>query len=316
MWPNGYYYQQQFFYFNRWTKDMEKTFVDSLVEHARSGLFRPGRSNVHAVMCSLYDVNKRYGTKITYEWAQSRVQRLQERYHLFRWVVNTEGVIWNQRLGFLTAPDHVWRSLCRQNKRAKCYCNAYEDFWEELCILFDRPNNGGDEDPDVLRVDLNLPAAPEGWVAAPPPRANEAARGEPANEVGVGAAAEIPPMLEVAPDVEPDAADPEAVPMGPVNEAGHSEAINEAPHNVTHPTNAVPHSQVLIVSDSSSSSMWRALEEYYGSDSDADSVLPPPGVPQSLYKRAKVAHPSPPSERSAGASSSTAANATPLKKHT
>ncbi|KAK4426860.1 hypothetical protein Salat_1454800 [Sesamum alatum] len=241
-------------------------------------------------MCSLYDVNKRNGTKITYEWAQSRVQRLQERYHLFRWVVNTEGVIWNQRLGFVTEPDQVWRSLCR------CYYNAYEDLWEELCILFDRPNNRGDEDPDGLRVDLNLPAAPEGWVA-------------------VGDAADGPPMLEVAPNVEPDAADTKAVPMEPVNKAGPSEPVNEAPHNATPPTNPVPHPQVLIVSDSSSSSMWRALEEYYGSDSDANSVLPPPGVPQSFYKRAKVAHPSPPSERSAGASSSTASNATPLKKH-
>ncbi|KAK4424332.1 hypothetical protein Salat_1626600 [Sesamum alatum] len=220
-------------------KIWKKTFVDSLVEHAWSGLFRPGRPNVHAVMCSLYDVNK-------------------------------------------------------------------------------RPNNEGDEDPDGLEVDLNLPAAPEGWVAVgdgwvatPPPHANEAARVEPANEVGVGAAAERPPMLEVA----PDAADSEAVPMEQVNEAGPTEPVNEAPHNATHPTNAVPYPQVLIVSDSSSFSMWRALEEYYGNDTDADFVLPPPGVPQSLYKRAKVAHPSPPSERSAGASSSTASNATPLKKH-
>ncbi|KAK4438007.1 hypothetical protein Salat_0134800 [Sesamum alatum] len=274
MWPDGYYYQQQLFYFNRWTKDREKTFVHSLVEHGRSGLFRPGRPNVHVVMCSLYDVNKRYGTKITYEWAQSRVERLQERYHLFRWVVNTEGVIWNQRLGFVTAPDQVWRSLCR----------VPPEGWV---------------------------AVGDGWVATPPPCANEATRVEPANEVGVGATAERPPMLEVA----PDATDTEAVPMEPVNEAGPSEPVNEAPHNATHPTNAVPHPHVLIVSDSSSSSMWRALEEYYGSDSDADSVLPPPGVPQFLYKRGKVAHPSPPSEQPAGASSSTASNATPLKKH-
>ncbi|KAK4435049.1 hypothetical protein Salat_0668100 [Sesamum alatum] len=203
---------------------MEKTFVDSFVEHAMSGLFRPGHPNVHAVMCSLYDVNKRFGTKVTFEWAQTRVQQLQEQYHLFRWVVNTEGVIWNQRLAG-------------------------------------------------------------------------------------------PPVVEVAPDGEPDAAATEAVLIEAANEEGPSEPLNEALHAVADPTNAIPHLEVVYVFDSSSSSMWRALEEYHGSNSDVDSVLPPPGVPLSLYKRAKVAHPSPPSERSAGASSSTASNATPLKTH-
>ncbi|KAK4418841.1 hypothetical protein Salat_2296900 [Sesamum alatum] len=95
MWQNGVYYQS----------------VDSLVEHSRSGLFHPDRPSIHAVMCSLYDVNKTYGTKVVYEWAQTRVERLRERYHLFSWVVNTEGIIWNARLGLVTGPNHVWQSL-------------------------------------------------------------------------------------------------------------------------------------------------------------------------------------------------------------
>ncbi|KAK4416764.1 hypothetical protein Salat_2501900 [Sesamum alatum] len=58
MWPDGYYHQQNMFYFRNWTREMGKTFVDSLVEHARSGLFRPKSPNIHAVMSALYDVNK------------------------------------------------------------------------------------------------------------------------------------------------------------------------------------------------------------------------------------------------------------------
>ncbi|KAK4438915.1 hypothetical protein Salat_0226100 [Sesamum alatum] len=183
---------------------MEQTFVDSLVEHARSGLFHPDRPNIHAVMCSLYDVNKKYGTKVVYEWAQTRVERLRERYHLFRWVVNMEGVIWNARLGFVTAPDHVWQSLCRQNKRAKCYYNAYEDLWEQLCIIFDpRPNNQNDV-IDVDRFDLHVVAPQEGWVLLPPPRLIQATVGAP---------------------------NPEAVPIVVPNEAGATEPAPDGPNN-------------------------------------------------------------------------------------
>ncbi|KAK4423249.1 hypothetical protein Salat_1907700 [Sesamum alatum] len=108
MWPEGYYYQRQMFSNTKWTKTMEKTFFNSLVKHARSGFFRPKRPNIHAVMCALYDVNKQHGTKVTFEWAQTRVARLRERYELFMWVVNTDSVIWNPQLGSVTAPDQVW----------------------------------------------------------------------------------------------------------------------------------------------------------------------------------------------------------------
>ncbi|KAK4438395.1 hypothetical protein Salat_0173800 [Sesamum alatum] len=84
MWPDGYYYQEQMYYCSRWTKDMEKSFVESLVIHARTGFFRPERPNIHAVMSALYDVNKKHKTKVTYEWAQTRVAALWERYELFR----------------------------------------------------------------------------------------------------------------------------------------------------------------------------------------------------------------------------------------
>ncbi|KAK4434857.1 hypothetical protein Salat_0648600 [Sesamum alatum] len=136
---------------------MEKTFVHSLVEHARSGFFHPERVNIHAVMCALYDLSKEHGMKVAYEWAQTRVAHLRERYELFKWVVYTDGVIWNPRLGFLTAPD-------QGNKRVKCYVNAYEDLWEALCIFFDHDNQERNYVIDVDCFDLNVRTQPEGWV--------------------------------------------------------------------------------------------------------------------------------------------------------
>ncbi|KAK4414672.1 hypothetical protein Salat_2880200 [Sesamum alatum] len=235
---------------------MEKTFVDSLTGHARSGMFRPDRPNIHAIMCALYDVNKKYGTRVTYEWAQTRVARLRERYELFSWVITREGVIWNPRLGFVTAPDQLWRTLVRQNKRARCYVNAAEELWEELCILFDRDNEERNDVIDADRFDLNVPAPAEGWVDPPPPRANENA-----------------PVA--APTI-----------LNNVDSSGSS----------------------------SSSDFWAALDAYYGSDSDADSVLPVPGVPRSARTIGPAGSTSPKSPKSVDPASSSASNATPIKK--
>ncbi|KAK4425442.1 hypothetical protein Salat_1738200 [Sesamum alatum] len=178
----------------------------------------PDGKNIHAVMCALYDVNKKHGSKVTFEWAQTRVARLRERYDIFRWVVNNEGVVFNQRLGFVAANDQVWKRICRENKRARCYINAYEDLWEELSRLFDPANYADNDVIDADRFDLNVPPPEEGWVDAPPCQVKQS--------------------------------------------VGDSKPGN--------------------LSDSSdySSSMWGWMQEFYGSESDADSVLPPPGVPR------------------------------------
>ncbi|KAK4438812.1 hypothetical protein Salat_0215800 [Sesamum alatum] len=42
---------------------------------------------------------------------------------------------------------------------------------------------------------------------------------------------------------------------------------------------------VIFDRSDSSSSLWRFIDDYYGSDGDADSVLPPPGVPTSISKK-------------------------------
>ncbi|KAK4434991.1 hypothetical protein Salat_0662100 [Sesamum alatum] len=194
-------------------------FVDSLTGHARLGMFRPDRPNIHAVMCALYDVNKKYGTRSP-----------------------TSGL------------KQMWRSY--QNKRARCYVNAAEELCEELCILFNRDNEERNDVIDSDHFDLNVPAPVEGWVDPPPPRANE------------DAPITATPILNNA------------------NSSGSS----------------------------SSSSFWAALDAYYGSHSDADSVLPVPGIPSSRLKTGPTASTSPKSPKSVGVASSSASNAIPIKK--
>ncbi|KAK4438910.1 hypothetical protein Salat_0225600 [Sesamum alatum] len=136
MWPDGYDFQQQMFYCSRWTKSMEKTFVDALLEQARRGNFRVGLENRNAVQHALYEVNKKHDTKVVLPWALSRVQHLQERHKVFNWLVQRPDVICNCTLRFVTATDETWLEIARERKLAKCYVNAYEDLLEELNTLF------------------------------------------------------------------------------------------------------------------------------------------------------------------------------------
>ncbi|KAK4417206.1 hypothetical protein Salat_2546200 [Sesamum alatum] len=215
MWPDGYYYQQQLFFFAKWSKEMEKTFTDNLAEHGRSELFHPRRPNIHVVMCSLYDVNKK-GSDL----------------------------------------EPTPRVLSPHQMR--------------FGVLFAGPNNGGDDDLYADRFDLNVDAPNEGWVVLPRTRVIEAAVDEPANEVASDALTVDEPTIEVA----PDALENKVVPVEPAHEAGPSQPVNEALHAEPVPTNAVPHPPMLYISDSSSSSMWMVLEEYHGSERNANSVLP------------------------------------------
>ncbi|KAK4433381.1 hypothetical protein Salat_1100400 [Sesamum alatum] len=64
----------------------------------------------------------------------------------------------------------------------------------------------------------------------------------------------------------------------------------------------------------SSDSLWKFIDAYYASDSDADSVLPPPGVPFYVTRKKFATPEKSPTSGSPGLASSSASNATPIKK--
>ncbi|KAK4434657.1 hypothetical protein Salat_0628500 [Sesamum alatum] len=156
--------------------------------------------------------------------------------------------------------------------------------------MFERPNNPADDVIQADRFDLNVPARDVGWVEAP--QQHEGQDG----------------FLAEGNDAAP--AEGQAAISAEENAGGSAEGDV-----------ALPVDPVVTLSDSSDSfdlagSMWRVLDEYYASESDPDSVLPPPGVPRMTLKMGNVALVSPPSQKSAEASSSTASSLTPLKKET
>ncbi|KAK4419795.1 hypothetical protein Salat_2392400 [Sesamum alatum] len=132
---DGYFYQARLFYSTKWTRPMEATFVDALVEHKKQDHFKPNGINFHAVMCAIYDVNRDHATK----------------HSVGRYVL---------------ADDATWEKMIKERVLCKCYVNAYEDFYESLCILFgpdtpDQPNLMYEEE-EVDSVMAFYP--PFGWV--------------------------------------------------------------------------------------------------------------------------------------------------------
>ncbi|KAK4438430.1 hypothetical protein Salat_0177300 [Sesamum alatum] len=117
----------------------------------------------------------------------------------------------------------------------------------------------------------------------PVPNAPQA---EPAPDAPQAEPAPDAPQAEPAPDVHnnepaPDAMHAAQAPDAPLAEPPYHGPQGFVAHDTSQaepvPDDAGPPKQVLYLSDSSSesSSMWRALHEYYGSDSDADSVFSP-----------------------------------------
>ncbi|KAL2240252.1 UNVERIFIED_CONTAM: hypothetical protein Sindi_0666400 [Sesamum indicum] len=99
----------------------------------------------------------------------STVDQLRDRFYTFQWVRNHPGVTWNHDERRLTADDAMWQAICRENRLARCFQNAYEPKWEELCVLFDEDENLGipvpDEEEEEDDADL-FPYIPD--MAAPP----------------------------------------------------------------------------------------------------------------------------------------------------
>ncbi|KAK4431004.1 hypothetical protein Salat_0862400 [Sesamum alatum] len=141
---------------------------------------------------------------------------------------------------------------------ARCYVNAYEDLWPQLCVLFERPNNPADDVIQADHFDLNVPVRDVGWVEAPQQHEGQAAFPAEGNATIPAEGNEDVPAEENA--------------RGP------------AEGDVALPTNPVVTLFDSLASSNSAGSMWRALDEYYASESDPDLVLPPPGVPRLTVK--------------------------------
>ncbi|KAK4438485.1 hypothetical protein Salat_0182800 [Sesamum alatum] len=129
---------------------MEATFVGALVEHKKHGNFKRKGINFHVVISAIYDVNKEHSSRHLYTTGENKLRKLKERYLVFSSIITVLGVIVN-----------------KERVLAKCYVNAYEDFYEGLCMLYG-PHNADDK-PTVFHVEEEMDSVasfypPIGWV--------------------------------------------------------------------------------------------------------------------------------------------------------
>ncbi|KAK4424953.1 hypothetical protein Salat_1688900 [Sesamum alatum] len=164
---DGYFYQRRLFYSTKWTHEMEATFVGALVEHKKHGNFKRNCITFHAVMSAIYDVNKEHSSRHSYTTGENKLQKLKERYLVFSSIITVPGVVVNKVGRYVIAGDAIWEKLTQERVLAKCYVNAYDDFYEGLCMLYG-PNNADDE-PTVFHEEEEVDSVasfypPLGWV--------------------------------------------------------------------------------------------------------------------------------------------------------
>ncbi|KAL2246107.1 UNVERIFIED_CONTAM: hypothetical protein Sindi_2878900 [Sesamum indicum] len=118
---------------------MERTFVTKLLNHAKKGRFHPDHENTFAITNALEAVHKCHGIKIDLGWGKYVIKFLCKRHNVFGKLIARQDVICNTRLLFVTALDSTWKEFCKESYIDKCYVNAYEDMWDDLCNMFAQP---------------------------------------------------------------------------------------------------------------------------------------------------------------------------------
>ncbi|KAK4413277.1 hypothetical protein Salat_2740300 [Sesamum alatum] len=121
---DGYFYQGRLFYSTKWTRPMEATFVDALVEHKKQGHFKRNGINFHAVMCAIYDVNREHATKHSYATGDNKLRKLKERYSIFSTILKMEGVLVNSVGRYVLADDTTWEKMIKVTKLKGCCANV------------------------------------------------------------------------------------------------------------------------------------------------------------------------------------------------
>ncbi|KAL0453794.1 UNVERIFIED_CONTAM: hypothetical protein Slati_1357500 [Sesamum latifolium] len=109
----GFNHQKELFYCSHWTRGIKKCFVDSLLEHQRNGTFHRDRTNCHAVLCSVFDLNPTFGTELSYSYGQRRLIKLKICFKVFRWITSLAAVEWDAGHNVISTDDYIWEQISK-----------------------------------------------------------------------------------------------------------------------------------------------------------------------------------------------------------
>ncbi|KAK4422709.1 hypothetical protein Salat_1853400 [Sesamum alatum] len=136
MTPNALNLQRRLFYGSLWSKAMERSFLEILVEEIQVGNMVVGYPDVESISSGMVEVNGVYEKSYDYIFYEDRVRRLQERYRVFPWVKSLAAVNWNSATNEVFAEPHTWELVVQKCPLARAYVNIADPAWDELCIIF------------------------------------------------------------------------------------------------------------------------------------------------------------------------------------
>ncbi|KAK4424858.1 hypothetical protein Salat_1679400 [Sesamum alatum] len=170
---DGFYWQNKMFYCEHWTPEIEDTFIQSLLAHHRKGTFHHERTNCHAVLCALFDINARYGATLSYSYCQRRLAKLKIRHHVFSWVTSLVAVEWDPKKNIISADTYVWEQIAKAKSIAKCYVKAPEPQWSVLWILFGEWIGDDSDEDESVYFDRAGTCLDDEWVTNKAPPADD-----------------------------------------------------------------------------------------------------------------------------------------------
>lgn len=93
--PKGTISQCKVFYTAQWTKEVDHKFVEMPLKQKKLGNLQVGRSNAHAILTTMVDVNHHFQTNFDYAFCLGRVKKLDKWYKFFNWIISLSGVYYN-----------------------------------------------------------------------------------------------------------------------------------------------------------------------------------------------------------------------------
>lgn len=111
--PKGAMSQDKIFYTAKWTKEVDHKFIEVLVSQAAMGNFQLGRSNTHAILITMVDINRQFQTNFNYHFCVDRLKKLHKCYWVFNWITSLSGVYYNLYSSKVEYDQALWDYMCR-----------------------------------------------------------------------------------------------------------------------------------------------------------------------------------------------------------
>lgn len=104
-------YQENQFYDEQWTKDVNVLFIDVLVFQKQLGNFMFGKRNQSAIAVAIDSILAQYGKLLTHLQCRDHVLKLFKRYTTFKWMLSLKDVVYDADENYVRALARTWEFM-------------------------------------------------------------------------------------------------------------------------------------------------------------------------------------------------------------